>query len=276
MRQQPLVTFNDGVKIPQLGLGVWQVSNDEVTDVALKAFEIGYRHIDTAAGYENEEGVGEAIRRSGLAREEIFVTSKLRNGEHGYDSALRAFDASMERLGLDVLDLYLIHWPMPKADKYVDTWKAFVRLKEDGRIRSIGVSNFNPDHIERIVAETGVTPAANQIELHPYFQRRDMRAFHNEKGIAIESWSPLGVGRVLEDETIVAVAEKHGKTPGQVVIRWHLQQGLVLFPKSSNPDRLRENFDVFDFDLDAGDIDAINTLDKGAQGRMGGDPLVFP
>ncbi|WP_196257873.1 aldo/keto reductase [Pelagibacterium limicola] len=274
MAEQTFVTLNDGVSIPQMGLGTWQLSDTEVTGVALEAFRLGYRHIDTAAGYENERGVGEAVRQSGLAREEVFVTSKLRNGEHGFDETLRAFDGTMQRLGLDVLDLYLIHWPMPRVDRYVESWKAFIRLREEGRIRSIGVSNFNPDHLERIIGETGVVPSVNQIELHPRFQRRDLRAVHADKGIAIESWTPLGKRNVLGDPAIVSIAQKHGKTPGQVVIRWHIEQGLILFPKTANAARLAENFDVFDFALDGEDMERIAALDT-ADGRTGPDPLVF-
>lgn len=275
MTQQPFLTLNDGVEIPQMGLGTWQLSDATVTGVALDAFRIGYRHIDTAAGYDNERGVGRAVAESGLAREDIFITSKLRNGEHGFDETLRAFDATMDRLGLDVLDLYLIHWPCPKVDRYVESWKAFIRLQQEGRIRSIGVSNFNPDHLDRIIAETGVTPSVNQIELHPYFQRRDLRELHEQHKIAIESWSPLGRGHLLDDGTIRAIADKHGKTPGQVVIRWHIDQGLIVFPKTATARRLAENFDVFDFVLDGEDMALMARLDR-ADGRTGGDPLHFP
>lgn len=275
MGEQTFITLNDGVAIPQVGLGTWQLSDAEATEIAFEAFRLGYRHIDTAAGYENERGVGRAFAQSGLARDEVFITSKLRNGEHGFDETLRAFDKTMARLGLDVLDLYLIHWPSPKVGKYAESWKAFVRLREEGRVRSIGVSNFDPDHLERIIGETGVVPAINQIELHPYFQQRDLRALHAERGIAIESWSPLGRARLLGDAAIVSIAQKHGRTPGQVVIRWHIEQGLIVFPKTANPARLRENFDVFAFALDEEDMEAIAGLDK-ADGRTGPDPLQFP
>lgn len=275
MAEQTYVTLNDGVRIPQMGLGTWQLTDAEVTGLVQEAIRLGYRHIDTAAGYENERGVGRGIVQAGIAREDVFVTSKLRNGEHGYDETLRAFDGTMEKLGLDVLDLYLIHWPSPRVGKYVDTWKAFIRLRAEGRIRSIGVSNFNPDHLERIIGETGVTPSINQIELHPYFQRRDMRAVHADNGIAIESWSPLGRGRLMDEAVIVQIAQKHQKTPGQVVIRWHIEQGLIVFPKTATPARLAENFDVFDFALDAGDVAAIDALDR-PDGRTGPDPLAWP
>lgn len=275
MTGHTFVTLNDGVKIPQLGLGTFKLSDAEVTGLVLEAFRLGYRHIDTAASYENERGVGRAVAQSGLAREEMFVTSKLRNGEHGFDETLRAFEGTMERLGLDVLDLYLIHWPSPRVGRYAESWKAFIRLKEEGRIRSIGVSNFYPEHLERIIGETGVVPSVNQIELHPYFQRRDLRAAHDAKNIAIESWSPLGRGNLLDDPVIAGIAQKHGKTPGQVVIRWHIEQGLIVFPKTANIGRLAENFDVFGFALDAEDMEAIAGLDR-ADGRTGPDPLVFP
>lgn len=275
MTEQTFLTLNDGVRIPQMGLGTWQLSDAEVTGLVLEAFRIGYRHIDTAAGYENERGVGRAVEQAGLEREEIFITSKLRNGEHGYDRTLRAFEGTMERLGLDVLDLYLIHWPSPREGKYVESWKAFIRLKEEGRIRSIGVSNFNPDHLERIIGETGVVPSVNQIELHPYFQRRDLRRTHLDRSIAIESWSPLGKGNLLGDPVITEIANKHGKTPGQVVIRWHIEQGLIVFPKTANMARLAENFEVFDFSLDADDMERMAGLDR-ADGRTGPDPVLFP
>ncbi|WP_116654949.1 aldo/keto reductase [Pelagibacterium sediminicola] len=275
MSDQTFITLNDGVVIPQLGLGTWRIGDDEAVAVVREAFRLGYRHIDTAQGYGNERGVGRAVAEAGLLREEVFITSKLRNGEHGFDETLRAFEGTMERLGLDVLDLYLIHWPSPAVDRYVESWKAFIRLREEGRIRSIGVSNFNPDHLERIIGETGVTPSVNQIELHPCFQRRDLRDVHAGHGIAIESWSPLGRGNLLGDPVIASVAQKHGRTPGQVAIRWHIEQGLIVFPKTGNPARLAENFNVFDFTLDAEDMARIATLDQ-ADGRTGPDPLLFP
>lgn len=272
MTGQLYVTFNDGRKIPQVGLGVWRTGQEEAPAVVRKALETGYRHIDTAAVYGNEEGVGEGLRSAGIAREDIFVTTKLWNDDQGYDSALRAFDASLERLGLDYVDLYLIHWPAPRKDAYVDSWKALIALRDAGRARSIGVSNFNVEHLERIIGETGVTPALNQIELHPRFQRTELRAFHASRGIATESWSPLGQGTLLADPVIGAIAAKHGRTPAQVVIRWHIDNGLIVIPKSVTPSRIEENFAVFDFALDADDLSAIAALDA-EDGRIGPDPL---
>ena len=265
------ITLNDGFSIPQLGLGVWQVGPSVTAQVVGWAIEAGYRSIDTAEGYRNEEGVGEAIRNAGVPRDELFITSKLRNGAHKRDKALREFDATMDKLGLEQLDLFLIHWPMPARDDYVEAWKTLIELRDAGRIRSIGVSNFNQDHLERIIGETGVTPAVNQIELHPRFQQRDKRDFHASHNIAIESWSPLGSGRLLDDPTLAAIAGKHGKTVAQTIIRWHLQQGLVVIPKSANRDRIAANFDVFDFDLDAEDLGKIAAMDS-KDGRTGSDP----
>lgn len=265
------ISLNDGFSIPQLGLGMWQVDPQTAAQVAIWGIEAGYRSIDTAQGYNNEEGVGAAIRKSGVPREELFITSKLRNGAHRRDDALRAFDDTMAKLGIEQIDLFLIHWPVPSQDRYVEAWKTLIELRDAGRIRSIGVSNFNQDHLERIIGETGVTPAINQIELHPRFQQRDKRAFHAEHGIRIESWSPLGRGRLLDDPAIGAIAAKHGKTPAQAIIRWHLQQGLVVIPKSANRDRLAANFDVFDFELDDADMQAIAALDA-PDGRTGANP----
>lgn len=272
MNQHPTVSFNDGKAIPQIGLGVWRTPNDGAADAVSTAIEAGYRHIDTAAVYENEAGVGEGLRQSGVARGDIFLTTKVWNADQGYDATLKAFDASLQRLGLDHVDLYLIHWPAPNRDLYVDTWRALIRLHEEGRARSIGVSNFTVDHLDRLIAETGVTPVLNQIELHPRFQQRDMRAAHAERGIATESWSPLGQGQQLEDPTIGEVARKHGKTPAQVIIRWHIDNGLVVIPKSVTPSRIQSNVDVFDFRLDEDDMAKIATLDA-ADGRMGPDPM---
>jgi len=269
--EQPRLTLNDGKSIPQLGFGVWQVPPETTANVVGEVLKTGYISIDTAEGYSNERGVGEAVRKSGIARESLFITSKLRNGGHAYDDAMRAFDKTMAEIGMDYLDMFLIHWPVPKQDKYVEAWKAFIQLQKDGRIRSIGVSNFNIDHLERIIGETGVTPVVNQIELHPSFQQRDKRAFHKEHNIRIESWSPLGQGQGLKDPTIGAIAKKHGKTPAQVIIRWHLDEGLVVIPKSVTPERIRANFDVFDFKLDADDMSKIAGLDS-PKGRMGSDP----
>lgn len=272
MAAQPTITLNDGNVIPQLGLGVWQVPADETAACCLVALRAGYRSIDTAEGYANEEGVGRAVRESGLPRSEIFITSKLRNGAHARDAALKAFDETMRKLNVDTLDLFLIHWPLPGQGRYVEAWKTLVELRDQGRIRSIGVSNFNIDHLERVIGETGVTPAVNQIELHPRFQQRDKRAFHRDHNIAIESWSPLGSGRLIGDPTIAAIAKKHGRSAAQVMIRWHLDQSLIVIPKSITPARIRENFAVFDFALDDADRRAIDAMDDPQDGRNGFDP----
>ncbi|MDQ6435678.1 aldo/keto reductase [Mesorhizobium sp. LHD-90] len=272
MTKVPAITFNDGKSIPQIGLGVWQTP-DEVADSAVAAaLGAGYRHVDTAAIYGNERGVARGISQSGVARADVFVTTKLWNADQGFDSALRAFDKSLERLGTDYIDLYLIHWPSPQRNAYADSWKALVRLKEEGRARSIGVSNFQPEHLQRIVDETGVSPALNQIELHPRFQQRDLRAAHEKLGVATESWSPLGSGRLLGDAAIGKIASKHGRSLAQVIIRWHLQQGLIVIPKSVTAARIVENFDVFDFTLDAEDMAAFAALDS-ENGRTGPNPL---
>jgi 2,5-diketo-D-gluconate reductase A len=265
------MTLNNGVRIPQLGFGVFQVPVEQTEAVVSTALEIGYRSIDTAVAYQNEEGVGRAIASSGLARDEVFVTTKLWNADHGYDQALRAFDASLNRLGFDSVDLYLIHWPVPATDRYVETWKALEKLASDGRARAIGVSNFGVEHLRRLVAETGTVPAVNQVELHPYFQQTDLRAEHAEHGIATEAWSPLGQGgALLSDATITRLADRHGMTPAQVVLRWHLQLGNIVIPKSANPARMRQNLDVFGFELSAEDLSAIADLETGK--RIGPDP----
>jgi 2,5-diketo-D-gluconate reductase A len=272
MTKVPDISLNDGNTIPQLGFGVWQVENEKATPAVLTAIEAGYRSIDTAQGYENEEGVGKAIRDSGVPREELFITSKLRTKDQGYDATLKSFMGSLDRLGLDYLDLFLIHWPVPAQDKYSDTWKAFVQLQKDGRIRSIGVSNFLPEHLDRVINDTGVTPAVNQIEVHPNFQQLDVRDYHKQHNIAIESYSPLGSGKgLLDDKAIAEIAKKLGKEPAQAVLRWHLQQGLIVIPKSVHPERIKSNFDVFDFELSAEDMAAIAKLDK-PDGKTGSDP----
>ncbi len=265
------IVLNDGSAIPQLGLGVWQVDPAKTAQVVAWGIEAGYRSIDTAEVYGNEEGVGEAIRTAGVPRGDLFITSKLRNRAHQRDAALRAFDETMAKLGIDQIDLFLIHWPLPGQGKYVEAWKTLVELRDAGRIRSIGVSNFNEDHLERIIGETGVTPAVNQIELHPRFQQRDKRDFHARHNIRIESWSPLGSGRLLDDPGLGAIARKHGKSTAQAIIRWHLQEGLIVIPKSANRDRIAANFDVFDFELDADDLETIAAMDSAA-GRTGHDP----
>ncbi|OEJ61671.1 oxidoreductase [Streptomyces agglomeratus] len=274
MSKAPSLTLNNGVEIPQLGFGVWQVPDDEAEKAVGTAIRAGYRSIDTAAIYENETGTGKAIAASGVARDELFVTTKLWNSEQGFDSTLRAFDASLAKLGLDYVDLYLIHWPLPSKDAYLDTYRAFEKIYADGRARAIGVSNFLPEHLERLIGETSVVPAVNQIELHPQLQQARSRAFHAEHGIATEAWSPLGQGKgLLEVPTVVAVARKHGKTPAQAVLRWHLQTGNVVIPKSVTPSRIEENLDVFDFELDADDLAAFAALDEGK--RLGPDPATF-
>ncbi|WP_424185889.1 aldo/keto reductase [Actinokineospora sp. G85] len=269
----PTVALNDGTAIPQLGFGVWQVPEDEVTAVVATALAAGYRSIDTAAIYGNEKGTGEAIAASGIPRDELFVTTKLWNSEQGYDSTLRAFDESMAKLGLDQLDLYLIHWAAPRRDKYVETFKAFEKLRADGRVRSIGVSNFHIPHLQRLLDETDVVPVVNQIELHPNLPQTELRAFHAEHGIATEAWSPLASGGLLGDETLGALARKHGKSPAQVILRWHLQLGTIAIPKSVTPERIRANIDIFDFELDADDLKAIAGLENGK--RTGFDPDEF-
>jgi 2,5-diketo-D-gluconate reductase A len=272
MAQVPIVKLNDGNSIPQLGFGVWQVPAEVTTRVVLDALKTGYRLIDTAEGYNNEEGVGQALKETNLRRDEVFVTSKLRNGAHQRDAALKAFDETMRKLGIDQLDLFLIHWPVPQRDNYVEAFKTLVELRDQGRIRSVGVSNFNQDHLERIIGETGVVPVVNQIELHPGYQQRDKREFHKQHDIRIESWSPLGSGDWLNDETIGEIAKKHDKSPAQVMIRWHLDEGLIVIPKSTHLNRIQENFDVFGFDLDDEDHARIKALDEPRGGKIGAEP----
>lgn len=275
MTDQPMIALNDGGAMPQFGLGSWQTPQDEAARVVQTALNVGYRSIDTAAVYGNEQGLGEGLRAAHVDPGQVFITTKLWNERHGYDSALKAFDESLQRLGLERLDLYLIHWPAPSRGLYVDSWRALVRLKEEGRVLSIGVSNFEPEHLERIIGETGVVPAVNQIELHPRFQQQALREVHARYGIATESWSPLGRGALLDNPVVERIADKHGKTPAQVVIRWHLDSGLIVIPKSVSPDRIRQNFAVFDFELDAEDMAAFAGLDS-AEGRGGPHPLTAP
>jgi diketogulonate reductase-like aldo/keto reductase len=271
--QTPNLPIAPSERIPQLGFGVFLVPPKETELAVAQALSAGYRHIDTAAAYRNEGGVGEALHASGIARDELFVTSKCWNDDQGYEQAKRACRASLERLELSHLDLYLIHWPAPAHDRYVETWKAFVELQQEGLVRSIGVSNFEPEHLERAIAETGVTPAINQVELHPYFQQVGLRREHERLGILTEAWSPLGRGLELEDATIGEIAQAHGKTPAQTIIRWQLQLGNVVIPKSVRPERIEENIDVFDFELSEQELESLAALDAGQ--RIGPDPNTF-
>ncbi|GEB44607.1 aldo/keto reductase [Microbacterium testaceum] len=270
MISAPRLPLSDGSTIPQLGVGTYKVPAEVTTDLVAGALAAGYRHIDTAALYGNEAEVGEGLRASGLERDEVFVTTKVWNDDQGFDETLRAFDTSAAKLGLDRVDLYLIHWPIPSADRYVDTWRALQRLQEEGRATSIGVSNFSVPHLERLREETGVLPAVNQVELHPRFPQDALVDWHAAHEIVTESWAPLARGGLLDEPLLARIAEKHGKTPAQVVVRWHLDRGLVVFPKSVSLDRIRENGDVFDFALDADDHEAIATLDTGE--RTGRNP----
>jgi 2,5-diketo-D-gluconate reductase A len=269
----PSLALHDGVEIPQLGFGVFQVPPEDTQKVVEEALAAGYRHIDTAAAYRNEAGVGKAIAATGLRREEIFVTTKLWNSEQGYESTLAACEDSLQRLGLERLDLYLIHWPVPSEDRYLDTWRAFERIAEEGRSRSIGVSNFRVEDLARLAAEAERQPAVNQIELHPHLQQAELRAWHEDHGIATEAWSPLAQGEVLDDETIATIAAHHEKTPAQTILRWHLQIGNVVIPKSVTPERIRENIEIFDFDLSEDDLAALARLESGE--RTGPDPTTF-
>ncbi|MFD9434147.1 aldo/keto reductase [Streptomyces sp. NPDC060002] len=258
----PTVTLNNGVEIPQLGFGVFQVPDEETTAAVSSALEAGYRSIDTAAIYGNEAGVGKALAASGIAREDLFVTTKLWNADQGYDAALRAFDDSLAKLGLDYVDMYLIHWPTPARDLYKETWEAIEKLVGDGRVRTAGVSNFQPDHLKRLIDGADLVPAVNQVELHPGLQQSELRAVHAELGIATEAWSPLAQGAVLKDEAVTAIAGRHGKSPAQVVLRWHLQLGNIVIPKSVTPARIRQNLDVFDFVLTDDEMATIAGLDR--------------
>jgi len=269
----PTVALHDGVEIPQLGFGVFQVPPEDTQEVVEEALASGYRHIDTAGAYRNEAGVGAALAATGLDRGEVFVTTKLWNSEQGYDSTLAAFEKSLERLGLDRVDLYLIHWPMPTEDRYLDTWRAFERIQDEGRARSIGVSNFRIEDLERLKREAERMPTVNQIELHPQLQQCALRTWHAKNGVATEAWSPLAQGALLEDETIVTVAAHHERTPAQTILRWHLQLGNVVIPKSVTPERIRENIEIFDFELSEDDMAAIARLDSVE--RIGPDPATF-
>jgi 2,5-diketo-D-gluconate reductase A len=269
----PSIRLSDGVEIPQLGFGVFQVPPEDTQRVVEDALEVGYRHIDTATAYRNEEGVGAAIAAAGIPREELFVTTKLWNADQGHDSTLAAAEKSLGRLGLDQVDLYLIHWPVPGADLYMDTWRAFEELKAAGRSRSIGVSNFRVEDLERVFAEAEERPSVNQIEVHPYLQQEELRAWGDEHGVVTEAWSPIAQGEVLGDETIATIAAHHDRTPAQVALRWHLQLGNVIFPKSVTPERVRENFELFDFELSEDDMAALARLDRGE--RVGPDPSSF-
>ncbi|MCW8380583.1 aldo/keto reductase [Streptomyces justiciae] len=266
----PTVTLNNGIEIPQLGFGVFQVPDPETAAAVTSALEAGYRSIDTAAIYGNEAGVGQALAASGIARDELFVTTKLWNADQGYDATLKAFDASLAKLGLDFVDLYLIHWPTPARDLYRESWRAIEKLAGEGRVRAAGVSNFQPAHLRRLLDDSSLVPAVNQIELHPGLQQRELRALHTELGIATEAWSPLAQGAVLGEPVLTSIAERYGKSPAQVVLRWHLQLGNVVIPKSVTPARIRENADVFDFALTDEEMTAIAGLDRGL--RTGPDP----
>jgi 2,5-diketo-D-gluconate reductase A len=266
----PRVSLADGATIPQLGYGLYKVPATDAARLCLDAIALGYRHLDTAAFYGNEREVGEAVRAAPVPRDELFITSKVWKDDNGYDPTLRAFDESMQRLGLEQLDLYLIHWPVPSTDRYVDTWRALVRLREEGRVRSIGVANFHSHHIERVIAETGVAPVVNQVELHPWLPQRELREFDTARGIRTEAWSPLARGRVLDEPLLARLAEEHGRTPAQIVLRWHVELGNIVIPKASSLERQRENLDVFGFVLDDDDRAAIAALETGE--RTGRNP----
>ncbi|QFS90749.1 putative oxidoreductase [Mycobacterium sp. THAF192] len=277
MSTVPTIELNDGNKIPQLGFGVFQIPPDDTADAVKTALDIGYRHIDTAEMYQNEKGVGDGIRHAGIDRSEVFVTSKLNNGFHKPDDARRAFDDTLSALGFDYVDLFLIHWPLPTlyGGDYVSTWKTLEEFKKDGRARSIGVSNFQVEHLKRLAQETETVPAVNQIEVHPYFVNNEVRVYGQQHGIETEAWSPIAQGKVLDDPVITRIAEATGKSPAQVVLRWHIQRGDIVFPKSVTPQRIKDNFALFDFELGQDDVDAITTLDQGDSGRIGPNPDTF-
>jgi 2,5-diketo-D-gluconate reductase A len=274
MTQVPNLRLNNGVEIPQFGFGVFQVPPDQTAQTVQAAFDAGYRHIDTAQMYGNEEGVGQALAASGLPRDEVFITTKLNNDGHGYDAALKRLDESLAKLGTDHVDLYLIHWPRPAEDRYVDTWRGFEKAAAEGKARSIGVSNFTVAHLERLASETETVPAVNQVELHPRFAQSELRGYHAQHGIATEAWSPIGQGQGLLDDPVLAdLAAKYGRTPAQIVLRWHVQLDNIVFPKSMHAERMRENIDVFDFELSPEDEQAVSALDAGD--RLGPDPDRF-
>jgi 2,5-diketo-D-gluconate reductase A len=277
MPNVPAITLNDGRSIPQFGFGVFQIDPDETADAVTKALDAGYRHIDTAEMYQNEKGVGDAISSSGIDRGDVFITSKLNNGFHRPDDARTAFDATLAALGTDYVDLFLIHWPLPTRydGDFVSTWQTLIEFQRDGRARSVGVSNFQVEHLEKLAQQTPVVPAVNQIEVHPYFGNEEVRAYGEAHGIVTEAWSPLAQGGVLKDDAITAIAEKVGKTAGQVVLRWHIQRGDVVFPKSTTPARIVENIDIFDFELDEDAMASITALDQGEKGRTGPNPDKF-
>lgn len=273
----PTITLNDGHTIPQLGFGVFQIEPDKTAEAVTTALDIGYRHIDTAQMYGNEKQVGQGIQESGLSRDDVFVTSKLNNGYHRPDDARTAFDKTLSDLGTDYVDLFLIHWPLPTRydGDFVSTWKTLEEFVKDGRARSIGVSNFQPAHLERLAKETDTVPAVNQVEVHPYLVNEDVRRYGREHGIATEAWSPIAQGKVLDDPVLESIASATGKSTAQVVLRWHVQRGDIIFPKSVTPDRVRANFDIFDFELGDADMDAITALDRGEDGRTGPNPDTF-
>ena len=277
MSKVPTIELNDGVRIPQLGFGVFQIDPNGTAEAVKASLDIGYRHIDTAEMYQNEKGVGQGIRDAGLDRAEVFITSKLNNRFHKPDDARRAFDKTLEALNSDYVDLFLIHWPLPTlyGGDFVSTWKVLEEFARDGRARSIGVSNFQPAHLERLADETDTVPSVNQIEVHPYFANEQVRAYGRDHGIITEAWSPIAQGKVLDDPVINRIANARGKSPAQVVLRWHIQRGDVVFPKSVTPERIKSNVELFDFDLDNSDMDAISALDKGESGRTGPNPDTF-
>jgi 2,5-diketo-D-gluconate reductase A len=277
MTNIPEIELNDQVRIPQLGFGVFQIDPDETAAAVRAALDIGYRHIDTAEMYGNEKGVAQGIRDAGLVRADIFITSKLNNGCHKPDDARRAFGKTLEALNSDYVDLFLIHWPLPTlyGGDFVSTWKVLEEFAKDGRARSIGVSNFQPTHLDRLADETDIVPSVNQIEVHPYFGNERVRAYGRDHGIVTEAWSPIAQGKVLDDPVVNRIADARGKSPAQVVLRWHVQRGDIVFPKSVTPERIESNFELFDFDLDNSDMDAISALDKGESGRRGPNPDTF-